>query len=104
MEKEKNQIIIQQDQRLVSSHKQGQIAFVLTGVNDLLSYDMPPEKIASWAKHIDRMIPDLSIETLRNIIDNMLIGETPYDNKKGVQNIFIALRDAGAFGGPKMVY
>ena len=104
MERKNNQLTKSPETHLVNSLKQGKIAFILTDINDVLSYDMDAHKIANWAKHIDRILPELDLDKLRLVIDRILTGEFPYNQNNGIQNIFNALRESGAFGKPKMVY
>lgn len=58
----------------------------------LLPYPLSGTAIADWAKCINELAPYATPEMLRTIINKFISNDLDYDYKKGIQNIFIALR------------
>jgi hypothetical protein len=61
-------------------------------LNMLLPYPLSGTAIADWAKCINELAPFATPEMLRNIINKFISNDLEYNYKKGIQNIFIALR------------
>jgi hypothetical protein len=61
-------------------------------LNMLLPYPLSGTAIADWAKCINELAPYATPEMLKSIIDKFITNNAEYDYKKGIQNIFIALR------------
>jgi hypothetical protein len=72
-------------------NKEIEIAAVLTKVNMLAPFPLNDLQIEDWSKTINRLMPDLKITDLNQVLDNMIIGKVEYDNRKGIQNIFNGL-------------
>lgn len=49
-------------------------------------------EIVEWADSIQRLVPDLDLEALEFMIDNMKTGEIAFDKSAGIQNIFMGLK------------
>ena len=77
--------------------KQNQIGMVIYHVNQLINYPIPDDRISEWSRSIDEILPDLSIEDLKEVIRDFKIGELEYDRYQGIQNIFMGLK--ANFGG-----
>lgn len=63
----------------------------LVHVNQLSPFDVSDAKIMDWAKSIQELMPNVGCEDLKTLIDDFKLGVLDYDNKKGIQNIFIGL-------------
>lgn len=61
-------------------------------LNLILPYPLSGSALADWAKCINELTPSATPETLRVIINKFIANDLEYDYKKGIQNIFIALR------------
>jgi hypothetical protein len=61
-------------------------------LNYALPYPLSGTALADWAKCISELAPYATPEILKEIINKFLRADLEYDNKKGIQNIFIALR------------
>lgn len=49
-------------------------------------------EIAEWADSLQRLLPDIDLEAMEFMIDNMKKGEIAYDKNAGIQNIFMGLK------------
>lgn len=65
---------------------------VLIHYNQLTAFPYSDLQIIEWAKSINELMPELSNETLKFIIDRMKIGYYPFDNRLGIQNIFNGIK------------
>jgi hypothetical protein len=59
----------------------------LAQVNLLTSFPINDDYLRAWCKSIRELVPELTAQTLKIIIDQMKLGGLPYDSKKGIQNI-----------------
>ncbi len=57
-------------------------------VNCLVSYPITDPMLEVWARSIQELTPELTVDILKQIIDKMKTGEYDFDNRAGVQNIF----------------
>lgn len=60
-------------------------------VNYLTSYPISDLMLEGWAKCILELRPDTTTSDIKTVIDKMKVGDLPFDNKKGIQNIFVGL-------------
>lgn len=74
------------------TEKSVEIAKVLVHYNQLTSYPYSDLQIAEWAKSIEELIPSMTLETLKTIIDRMKMGIYDFDSRLGIQNIFSGAR------------
>ncbi len=72
--------------------KEIEIGKLIYKINYLISFPMDDILLTEWSKNLNRIMPDLDIHALSEIIDKMLTGEIEYDTRKGIQNIFLALK------------
>lgn len=72
--------------------KEVEIAKLIFHVNLLTSFPLADSQIEMWAQSINRLLPDLSLEKLQQVIDKMKMGEIEYDKNLGVQNIFLGIK------------
>jgi hypothetical protein len=61
-------------------------------LNYALPFPLSGTALADWAKCINELAPYATPVILKEIINKFLTNDLDYDNKKGIQNIFIALR------------
>jgi hypothetical protein len=73
------------------NNKEFEIASALTKVNMLAPFPLKDLQLEDWSKTINRLMPDLKLPDLNQVLDNMIIGKVEYDNRKGIQNIFNGL-------------
>lgn len=74
------------------TEKSVELAKVLVHYNQLTAFPYSDLQIAEWAKSINELMPNLSAETLKTIINRMKMGIYDYDSKLGIQNIFAGAR------------
>lgn len=72
-------------------NKEIEIAAALTKVNMLSHFPLNDFQIEDWSKNINRLLPDLKLTDLNQVLDNMMVGKVEYDSRKGIQNIFNGL-------------
>lgn len=72
--------------------KEFKIATAIFHINQLVAYPLSDSQIEQWAKSINRLLPELLVDDLEKLMDLMKIGEIEYDQKQGIQNIFLGLR------------
>jgi hypothetical protein len=77
------------------THRENQVMGALVVFNQLRAYKMDLAESEGWRHTILRLRPDIEIEQLRLAIDGMIDGRIDYDEKKGIKNIFSALRFVG---------
>jgi len=78
---------------IVISEKETYIAKELYHINQLVSYPLSESQIEDWAKSINELSPSTTPQDLKIIINKMKMGEVEYNHIKGIQNIFIALKN-----------
>ena len=61
-------------------------------MNMFRPYPLNDFQLEEWAMCLNKYIPDLSIEILRKVVENLLLGVTEYNHHNGIQNIFIGYR------------
>jgi hypothetical protein len=81
------------------NHEQITIGKELYRLNMLLPYPLSGTAIEDWAKCINELAPYAKPDMLRTIINRFISNDLEYDYKKGIQNIFIALR---SYNQPKL--
>lgn len=80
---------------LTVTKKEKDICDVLVGINQLRSFKLDVIEVLEWKDSLIRILPDIKIETLQFVIDSMMTGELEYNDKKGIQNLFAALKLVG---------
>jgi hypothetical protein len=63
------------------------IARIVYEVNQLRQYPLNDIEIAEWATTLNEFNPDMEIEALQFIIQQMKFGNLEYEQKDGVQNL-----------------
>jgi hypothetical protein len=64
----------------------------LKNFNQLRAFKFDFREAVEWKNSIMRVRPDLEVDQLRLAIDAMMDGRIEYDDKKGIRNIFTALK------------
>lgn len=74
----------------VSTLQNQQIEFTkqLFHVNCLVAYPITDTMLEVWTNSINELAPEINSSIVKIIIDRMKLGSIPYDNRKGIQNIF----------------
>lgn len=75
------------------SVKEVDIAVEVYKVNLLVPYPLKDYQIDEWAICINKIYPDLDPNLLNRIFEKMMKDEIQWNPKKGIQNIFIAIRN-----------
>lgn len=68
-----------------------QICKVLWKVNLIVAYPLTDVMIESWANHLLRLRPQVTIEQLDKILDKFITGEYEYVTNKGLSNIILVI-------------
>lgn len=89
---QRNQSTNGQNQSLQISSTIKKIGKELIEVNQLSPFPLTAEQVVDWAKSIEELIPDIDPTDLRFIINEYKTDELEYDQRKGIQNIFSALK------------
>lgn len=71
--------------------KEWEVCSLLNTFNQLRSFKLDPVEILEWKDTILRIRPDLEPVHLQMCIDGMITGQIPYDQTKGIKNIFDGL-------------
>lgn len=79
------------NQSLGLSDKELIIAQAVFHVNQLVPYALTDLQISDWAKSINKLIPELDIDSLVYVIDQMKMGRIEWNPKLGIQNLFVNL-------------
>jgi len=61
-------------------------------VNDLTPYELPGQKIESWARDVLQVYPNIDLEMISFMILCFKTEQLIWDDRKGIQNIFNGLR------------
>ncbi len=61
-------------------------------LNFLTPFPVGDDMLENWAVSLQELEPMITPEVVKWICDNMKIGRIGYDNKKGIQNVFIGFR------------
>lgn len=93
-------------QSLQISQEVQEVGKAIYHVNQLTPFNIDDEMILSWSKSIFELIPNIEINDLKDLISDFKTDEIHYDNKLGIQNIFIGLKIkyATKYFKPKMRY
>lgn len=75
------------NQSLDLSDKQISIALLVVEVNMLIAYPISDTQITDWTRTIDRLVPDLDLNVLGDILDQYKLDRLEWDKSKGIQNI-----------------
>lgn len=86
--------------------KELDIVIPLVKINILSPFRIQDEILEMWSMEINRMLPQLEVNELEELMDAFMIGELEYDHKLGVQNVFRGLVEKfpSKYYTPKMVY
>ena len=76
---------------LQCSDKIIEVGKIIYQINLLTSYPLNDFQINDWAKCICRLLPEIDLIELQNVIDKMITGEIEYKTSGGIQNIFKAI-------------
>jgi len=89
------EIVNQNDQNLNTPlrGKELEIVVPLFYANLLSPFRVEDPILEQWSMTINRLIPELEISELEQLMDSFMRGHTEYDNKKGIQNIFTGLEE-----------
>jgi hypothetical protein len=68
------------------------IAKVLYHVNQLSPFIVTDQTIIEWTKSIQEILPNIDNNDLRALLNDFKTDAIHYDNKLGIQNIFIGLK------------
>ena len=60
--------------------------------NQLRAFSLTQIEILEWARSIERLQPDIDVNQLMFVIDQMKVGNLEYDKTIGIQNIFKGLK------------
>lgn len=90
-----DQSIQKVNQSLDLSGKQISIALLVVEVNMLISYPISDNHITDWTRTIDRLVPDLDLNVLGDILDQYKFDRLEWDKSKGIQNILRELCPKG---------
>lgn len=66
------------------------IGIELFQYNQLTPYTISDAQITDWSKSLLELIPELTANILKKLIDGMKTTKYPFDKNIGIQNIFIA--------------
>lgn len=75
------------------SNKVSEIGKVIYHVNQLSPFRISDEDIIEWSKSIEEIVPEIEIDDLKFLLRCFKTGEENYDNKVGIQNIFLGLKN-----------
>jgi len=64
----------------------------VANVNDLLDFKRSGEEVHSWAQDVERLAPGTDLEKLKFLLDCFKTERLVWDKTKGIQNIFIGLK------------
>lgn len=90
-----DQSIQKVNQSLDLSDKQISIALLVVEVNMLIAYPISDNQITDWTRTIDRLVPDLDLNVLGDILDQYKFDRLEWDKSKGIQNILRELCPKG---------
>jgi hypothetical protein len=60
--------------------------------NQLRAFSLTQIEVLEWARSIERLHPNVDINQLMFVIDQMKVGNLEYDKTIGIQNIFKGLK------------
>lgn len=80
-------------QSLALTEKVVDLAKVLVHYNQLTAFPYSDLQISEWAKSINELMPNITPDTLKTIINRMKMGIYEYDSRIGIQNIFSGARE-----------
>lgn len=72
--------------------EQTEIAKELIHFNQLTPYPYSDLQISQWVKSITELIPEMTPEIIKHIIDRLKLGVYEYDSRLGIQNVFAGFR------------
>lgn len=61
-------------------------------VNCVVSYPLSDEMVEVWSRCIKELAPDTTPKMIKEVVNKFKLEEIIYDSKKGIQNIFNALK------------
>ena len=82
---------------LPQNNNQQEVAILLFRINLVRVYPLTDGELSLWAREIISLLPDLDLKKLKLLIDKFVKGEIKYDNKIGLPNIFIGLKQIPDF-------
>jgi hypothetical protein len=74
---------------------QFELCMVIRDFNQLRSFKLNDVEVLEWKDTLIRIKPDLTPAMLQYAIDRLMDGELEYNEKRGIQNIFSALKLIG---------
>lgn len=81
------------DNKLANTNINISIVKQLFHFNQLTSFPISDKNIEGWSKSIEELEPAITPDVIKWICDSMKMGTIPYDNKKGIQNVFIGFKE-----------
>ncbi len=76
------------DDQLVSTTTKESYIKQLYHVNYLVSYPISDLMLEGWSNSIIELVPEITPDDLKEIINRMKLGTIDFDYRKGIQNIF----------------
>lgn len=75
------------------NRKELEIAEIIWHVNLLMNFPLTDIQIESWSRSINELRPEQDLSKLIAVINMMKIGSIEFNSRKGIQNIFVALKE-----------
>lgn len=88
----KNQIVKSAPGTLsILSDSQKSVIKVVAKVNNLVGFQKDAAELIDWGKEIDRLFPEMELEKISFLMDQFMLGNLDWDDKKGIQNLTVNL-------------
>lgn len=86
--------------------KECDIAVAIYYINILTPFKVDDKTLEDWSICINRLLPDVEISELEELMNGFMMAKFEYDHKLGIQNIFkgLAQLDPDKYEQDKMVY
>lgn len=65
---------------------------VVAKISLLGAYPMSAEETKVWTAMIYKIVPDVTVEELKTVIEGFMTGRYDYENKIGIRNVFNAIK------------
>lgn len=89
--RQNNQLIVKQETSLTLSDQGRGVIKCLFKVNQLLDFPLDKNTLTDWTESIIEILPDITPEEIREVINGFMTGRYEYNNKLGIRNIFSAI-------------
>jgi len=87
-----NKELIQTERQLANTRIDVEMVKQLYHLNHLTPFPVSDNILERWSASIQELEPEITPEVIKWICNNMKIGWIEYDNRKGIQNVFIGFR------------